>query len=139
MEFSVHVLSMNVLLLCWPLCKRCTSVQGQVLANGCDKLTSCELVEQRSKQRTTPKKEEFCVDKYKKMLLIILMKAFCPMDLAPTTLCWYKRIIEFYFEFCSVQNFKAFFWTLFFFKSVYAITQNLLDQSFWNFAQYFFT
>ena len=30
------------------------------------------------------------------------------MDLASTTLCEYKRIIEFYFEFFSVQNFKAF-------------------------------
>ena len=28
------------------------------------------------------------------------------------------------------QNFKAFFWNLLFFKSVYIITQNLLDQSF---------
>ena len=53
---------------CWSSCKRCTSVQGQVLTNGRDKLTSCELVEQRSKRRTTVKKEEFCVDKYKKML-----------------------------------------------------------------------
>ena len=31
------------------------------------------------------------------------------MDLASTTLCGYKRIIEFYFEFFSVQNFKVFF------------------------------
>ena len=51
---------------------------------------------------------KFCVDKYKKMLFIILIKVFCSMDLASTTLCEYKRIIEFYFEFFSVQNFKAF-------------------------------
>ena len=101
--------------------------------------TSCKLVEQGSKRRTTVKKEEFCVDKYKKILYTILMKAFCSMDLASTTLCEYKRIIEFYFEFFGVQNFKAFFWNVLFLKSVYAITQNLLDQSFWNFAQYFFT
>ena len=52
------------------------------------------------------------------------------MDLASTTLYEYKRIIEFYFDFFSVQNFKTFFWNLLFLKSVYAITQNLLDQSF---------
>ena len=40
----------------------------QVLTNGRDKLTSCELVEQRSKRRTPVTKEEFWVDKYKKML-----------------------------------------------------------------------
>ena len=31
------------------------------------------------------------------------------------------------------RNFKAFFWNLLYLKSVYIITQNLLDQSFWNF------
>ena len=60
------------------------------------------------------------------------------MDLASRTLYEYKTIIEFYFEFFSVQNFKAFFWHLIFLKSVYAITPNLRHQSFWNFAQYFF-
>ena len=98
------------------------------------KLTGCKLVEQRSKRRTIVKKEEFCVDKCKKMLYIILMKAFCSMDLASTNLCEYKRIIKFYRAFFSVQSVKAFLWNLLFLKSVYAITQNLLDQSFWNFA-----
>ena len=69
------------------------------------------------------------------MLYIILMKAFCSMDLASTTQCEYKRVIEFYFELFSVQNFKAFLWNLLFLKSVYAITKNLLHQSFWNYAQ----
>ena len=102
-------------------------------------LTSCKLVKQRSNWRTTVKKEEFFVGKYKNTKRFISMKAFCSMDLILATQCEYRRIIEFNFEFFSVQNFKAFFWNLLFLKSVYAITQNLLDQSFWNFAQYFFT
>ena len=52
------------------------------------------------------------------------------MDLASMTLCEYETIIAFQFEFLSVQNFKAFFWILLFLKSVYAVTQNLLDQLF---------
>ena len=39
-EITANVLSMKDLLLCGPLCKRCTSVQGQVLTNRRDKLTS---------------------------------------------------------------------------------------------------
>lgn len=73
-------------------------------SNGPDKLTICELVEQRSKRRTTVKKKEFCVDKRKKMLSIILMEAFCSTDLASTTLSEYKKIIEFYFEFLKIQR-----------------------------------
>lgn len=40
---------------------------------------------------------------------MILMEAFCSTDLASTTLCEYKKIIEFYVEYFSTQNFKAFF------------------------------
>ena len=40
------------------------------------------------------------------------------------------QYLKLFFEFFSVQNFKAFFWNLLFLKLVYAITQNLLDQSF---------
>ena len=66
---------------------------------------------------------------------------------AKLTMLWvFERPLlqaEFLYKFttCELveQNFKAFFWNLLFLKSVYIITQNLLDQSFWNFAQYFFT